>query len=109
MTHYRGGDGGASGAVYGSMGAATVGGVAVYGLISCLALIYVRLWPVTVPATVAYFGWYYPRETLQFIWSALVGVFYELPIWALTDAPWPVMLVSWIFLIGSAVSGLSRS
>jgi len=66
MARYNGGDGGASGVVYGCAAAGVVGGTIGFGLLTCIAMVYIALWPITVPATLAYVLWYFPWETLDF-------------------------------------------
>ncbi|GAB4362025.1 MAG: hypothetical protein Kow0026_25520 [Oricola sp.] len=69
MAHGRpGGDGGASGAVYGSMAAAAVGGMMVLPLIHVAARVYWLLWPVTVPASIAYLAFGAFGDETLLIW-----------------------------------------
>ena len=86
MAH-RHGDGGASGAVYGSMAAAAVGGVIAIPIILLCGL-FLRLclqhWKVTLTLTLGYFAWFHPHDT----WDTLVHLpEIVLDTWRFTVAP----------------------
>jgi hypothetical protein len=70
MAH-RHGDGGASGAVYGTAAAAVIGGLIALPVIQIAARLYWLLWPVTVPATLFYLAFGAFGDETTILWWTL--------------------------------------